>query len=170
MIYLTKEPSGYAPQCIVNNELTINPITTALKDGEQPALRWLGVWFDRKLTFRRHVSERAVKARKVSHHIRGLARTTNGPPASSLRKAVITCVLPSILYGTEAWYAGRTKRNGQNEMVSARNGWHVEVVDKTLTLAARGVLPVWRTTPNVTLFRDSGLPSAMAALEEAKIR
>src|SRR5438045_6646674 len=39
-----------------------------------------------------------------------------------------------------------------------------------LTLAARGVLPVWRTTPNVTLFRDSGLPLAMAALEEAKLR
>src|SRR5436190_19627557 len=36
-------------------------------------------------------------------------------------KAVITCVLPSILYGTDAWYAGCTKspllqRNGQNEM------------------------------------------------------
>ena len=54
-------------------------------------------------------------------------------------------------------------------MVSTRNGWHVEVVDRTLTLAARGVLPVWRTTPNVTLFRDSGLLSTMAALEEAKL-
>ena len=51
MIYLTKEPSGYTLQCVVNDELTINPITTALKDGEQPALQWLGVWFDRKLTF-----------------------------------------------------------------------------------------------------------------------
>ncbi len=97
MIYLTKEPSGYAPQCIVNDELTINLITTALKDGEQPALRWLSVWFDRKLTFRRHVSEQAVKARKVSYYIRGLARTTYGPLASSLRKAVTTCVLPLIL-------------------------------------------------------------------------
>jgi ribonuclease HI len=44
------------------------------------------------------------------------------------------------------------------------------VVEKTLTLAARGVLPVWRTTPNTTVFRDSGLPSAMAALEESKLR
>jgi hypothetical protein len=39
MIYLTKEPSGYTPQCVVNNELTIDPITTAPKDREQPALR-----------------------------------------------------------------------------------------------------------------------------------
>ena len=42
-------------------------------------------------------------------------------------------------------------------------------MDKTLTLAAQWVLPVWRTTPNVTLFWDSGLPSTMAALEEAKL-
>ena len=175
MIHLTKKSGDYAPDCTVNDDLTIHPITTAPKEGDQPALRWLGVWFDRKLTFKRHVAERAGNARKVAHHIRGLARTIHGPPASSLRKAVITCVLPSVLYGTEAWYAGRTKppriqRQDRNGTVSARLGGHVEVVDKTLALAARGVLPVWRTTPTVTLFRDSGLPSAMAALEEAKVR
>ena len=43
-------------------------------------------------------------------------------------------------------------------------------VDGALSLAARGVLPVWRTTPTVTLFRDAGLPSAVVALEEAKLR
>jgi hypothetical protein len=111
----------------------------------------------------------------VAQHIRGLGRTIDGPPASSLRKAVITYVLPSILYGTEAWYTGRTKtprinRTARNDEVSARNGWHIEVVDKTLTLAAQGVLPVWKTTPNATIFRDSGLPSAMAALKESKLR
>src|SRR5438045_3523151 len=46
----------------------------------------------------------------------------------------------------------------------------LDIVDKTLALAARGVLPVWRTTPTVTLFRDAGLPSAEAALEESKLR
>ena len=75
----------------------------------QPALRWLGVWFDRKLSFKRHVLERAAIARKVSYYIRGLVQTKDGPPASSLRKAVITCVLPLVLYGTKAWYVGRTK-------------------------------------------------------------
>ena len=175
MIHLTRKSGELAPPCIVNDGLTITPIITAPKKGDQPALRWLGVWFDRKLSFRRHVSERATKARKVSQHIRGLARIKDGPPASALRKAVTTCVLPSVLYGTEAWYAGRTKpsrsqQQGREETVSARNGWHVDLVDRTLSLAARGVLPVWRTTPTVTLFRDSGLPSAMAALEESKLR
>jgi hypothetical protein len=175
MIHITRKQGDYTPPYVVNDELTIEPITTAPKADEQPALRWLGVWFDRKLTFKRHVSERAAKARRVAYHIRGLGRTINGPPASSLRKAVITCVLPSILYGTEAWYGGRTKgpqinRTARKPFVSARNGWHVGIVESTLVLAARGVLPVWKTTPNVTIYRDAGLPSAMAALEETKLR
>jgi ribonuclease HI len=173
-IHITRRHDNAAPPIRVNNALTIDPITTAEKEGMQPALRWLGVYFDRKLTWRRHVSVRAAKARAVAQHIRNLARTVDGPPASSLRKAVITCVLPSLLYGTEAWYAGRT-RPAQNlaqgpATVSARVGWHVDTVNKILTLAARGVLPVWRTTPTAALFRDGGLPSATAALEEAKLR
>jgi hypothetical protein len=124
MIHFSRKGGNHAPPCIVNNELTVQPITTAPKAGEQPALRWLGVWFDRRLTFRRHVTERAAKARVVAHHIRGLARTVHGPPASVLRKAVVTCVLPSILYGTEAWYAGRRKpsRAHTSGSVSARIG------------------------------------------------
>jgi len=39
MIHLTRKSRSYAPPCIINDELTINPITTAPKDGDQPALR-----------------------------------------------------------------------------------------------------------------------------------
>jgi hypothetical protein len=109
MIHLTRQRSNYAPPCVVDEQLTIYPI---LPGGEhsQPALRWLGVWFDRRLTFRRHVATRTAKAAKVAYHIRSLARTTYGPPASSLRKATIACVYPSLLYGSKCWYRGRTKR------------------------------------------------------------
>jgi hypothetical protein len=62
IIHFSRKGGNHALSCIVNNELIIQPITTALKAGEQPALRWLRVWFNRKLTFRRHVSKRAVKA------------------------------------------------------------------------------------------------------------
>lgn len=175
MIHLTKKSGEHAPCIEVSDTLTIRPIITAEKEGDQPALRWLGVWFDKKLSFRRHVAERVSKARKVAYHIRSLGRTVDGPPASSLRKAVITCVLPMLLYGTEAWYAGRRKpprlrRQDRSQDVSARIGWHVSSIDKALALAARGVLPVWRTTPTLTLFRDARMPSAMAALDEAKMR
>jgi hypothetical protein len=80
------------------------------------------------------VTKRAAKARVVAHHIRGLARTVHSPPASVLRKAVVTYVLPSILYGTEAWYAGQRKpsRAHTSRFVSARVRWYAKQVDKTI--------------------------------------
>jgi hypothetical protein len=175
MIYLTTRKGASILVLKVNDELEITPITTTPKAGQDLALRWLRVWFDRRLKFRRHVSKRTTKARQVAQHIRNLARTKDGPPASSLRKAVTTCVLSSALYGTEAWYARRTrpsqhKKNGATVEVSTRLRGLVRMVQSVITLAARGVLPVWRTTPLPTLMRDSGLPSAEVALEEAKAR
>ena len=174
MIYLTRQQGIYAPPCIVDDQLTINAISPG-RENTKPALRWLGVWFDRRLTFKYHVATRAAKAAQVAFHIRSLARTTYGPPASSLRKATIACIYPSLLYGTECWYRGRTKpprtlKPGRPLEASAHVGWHIAAIDKTIAIAARGILPVWRTTPITTLFRDARLPSAAVALEEAKLR
>ena len=142
LIHLSRQLDTYAPAVVVNDSLSISPITPE-EGGGQPALRWLGLWFDRKLTFKRHAIERTAKAKKIAQHIRGLARTTYGPPANALRKAAITCVLPTLLYGAEVWYSGRTKpeRTGRGE-VSTRVGWHINALDKALFLTARGVLPV----------------------------
>jgi hypothetical protein len=46
----------------------------------------------------------------------------------------------------------------------------VAAIDRTLILAARAVLPAWKTTPSAVLLREAGLPSATVALEEAKLR
>ena len=75
----------------------------------------------------------------------------------------------------ECWYRGRTKpprtlKPGRPLEASAYVGWHITAIDKTIAIAARGILPVWRTTPITTLFRDARLPSAAVALEEAKLR
>lgn len=150
MIHLIRQRDAHTPPCVVNDQPTIHPATaTNLKD--QSALRWLGVWFDRKLTFRWHVAIRTAKAKMVAAHIRSLGRTTYGPPAASLRKATIACVLPSLMYGAKCWYGGRTKpprtqRPGQPE-VSARLGGHITAIDSALVIAARGILPAWRTIP-----------------------
>ncbi|RAL58155.1 hypothetical protein DID88_002359 [Monilinia fructigena] len=109
MIHLSRKRNTNAPSIRVSPELTITPVT-AVGD-EQPALRWLGVWIDRKLSFKRHVAERSTKALKVARHIKGLAGVRFGPPAASLRKAVVTCgtVLPTIWVGG-AGTRGRRER------------------------------------------------------------
>jgi ribonuclease HI len=174
MIHLTRKRDDYNPTCRLSDTVQIEPIPLAASRGQKPGLRWLGVWFDRKLTFQRHVTERSAIARKVAHHVRGLANTAHGPPPSALKKAVTTCILPALLYGAEAWYEGRRKNAGVGGRtargVSTRVGWHLATVNKVIVTAARAVLPAWRTTPTAILLREAGLPSATVALEEVRLR
>ncbi|KAI1685748.1 hypothetical protein KJE20_03713 [Pyrenophora tritici-repentis] len=83
--------------------------------------------------------------------------------------------MPCLLYGAEAWFEGRTKnpltnRSDQPPVVSTRISWHLKALNQTLTIAARAILPAWKTYPGWALFRDAGLPSALIMLEEAKLR
>ncbi|RAL60042.1 hypothetical protein DID88_000668, partial [Monilinia fructigena] len=134
MIHLSRKRNTNAPSIRVSPELYDHAIT-AVGD-EQPALRWLGVWIDRKLSFKRH---------------------------------------SSLLYGSEVWYGGRRKPSAshgynRNRLVSTRLGPLIEKTNKVMVLAARGVLPAWRTAPTASVLRDAGLPSGSTALEHARIR
>lgn len=181
-IHCTREKGKYSPDIAVRDNFIIHPVGPHLEEEAgtnkkplQPALRWLGMWFDRKLSFRRHVQERCLRAMKLARHLRSLANTKYGPPPSALRKAVTTCVIPTVLYGAEAWYGGRSRpaKNPSQTgaaVVSAKVGWHIDQVQKAINWSARAVLPVWKTTPNNTLCRDAGLPTAELALEEARLR
>ncbi|RYO87805.1 hypothetical protein DL763_006223 [Monosporascus cannonballus] len=144
------------PPVVISDRLTINPVSEPEGSDRKPALRWLGVWFDRKFTFRRHVTERAGKAIALAQHIRNLANTKYGPPASGLRMAVITCVIPTALYGNEAWYGGREKLSNnrahfRKRVVSAKLGWHVDEMQRALNMAARATIPLsgrnWTPSP-----------------------
>jgi hypothetical protein len=112
------------------------------------------------------VDTRIATAQRVARHLRSLANTSHGPPAAALRKAVTTCVLPSLLYGTEAWYERRSKDPGtvQNagDRVSTHVGWHVAAIDRTLILAARAVLPAWKTVSHcvgLRVYDPGSIPS-----------
>jgi len=67
-----------------------------------PRLRWLGFWFDRKNTGRRHVEEKSAKALAVANHLRGLAGVKYGPLAAALRKVAIAYVLSVGSYAAKA--------------------------------------------------------------------
>lgn len=144
--------------------LTVMPVPARekamIKDQREkwtlPALRWLGVYFDRGMTWERHVQERCSSALKVANHLRSIANTKNGPPPHSMRKAVATVVLSSVLYGAEVWYRGQKRLT--------------RMVHRVLCVAAKAILPSWCTAPHTTLLRDSGLPSAEVALRHVRAR
>ncbi len=89
-----QHPDVTAPE----HGFTIRPCT-------DPALRWLGVWFDSKLKFMEHVTKRVAHADKVVRHIRNLANTRHRttpkraqeggprlrPPSADLRLRSMVC-------------------------------------------------------------------------------
>lgn len=141
------------------------PISTSSSTiSENPkALRWLGVLFDRKLTFKDHVKTQASKAMKVSKALSSLGNTCRGVPPYLLRKAAVACVLPIAYYGAETWWPGRT-RPGTHKPISCRMETSLQTLSKVTLTAARAVLPVYKTTPTAILYRESGLPPPEIAL------
>jgi hypothetical protein len=136
---------------VVNDDYVIHPVQPPAAAKSEPpqyaAVRWLGVWLDRKLQWKRHVQERCTMAMKMARFMCSLANTRHGPPAFALKTAIITVVIPTALYIAEYWYGGRLHPcrgsvQGDREMVSVRVGWHIQAVQKVINTALRAALPV----------------------------
>ena len=82
---------------------------TPLRD----SIRYLGVWLDRKLRFKKHVEVMAAKARRIASGIQALSNTVRGAPVQLLRQAVQACVLSVLCYGAEAWWPGASRMEGE---------------------------------------------------------
>ncbi|RKK66015.1 hypothetical protein BFJ69_g15774 [Fusarium oxysporum] len=49
----------------------------------EAAMRWLGIWLDRSLSFRVHAEKWTAKSQAVAYHLRGLTNTIHGPLPSA---------------------------------------------------------------------------------------
>lgn len=123
-------------------------------------VRWLGAYFDRKLTFHQHVKNMAGKAMKVINATSMLANTVRGLSQTHMRTLYITCVLPVATYASPAWWTGKE--------------WQVKTLEKVQNQALRSICAVFRTTPCNALRSAAGLMPAHQRLnlinENAAIR
>ena len=121
---------------------------------KRPYLRWLGVLFDKNLSFKWHASETASKALTVANALRSLGNTVRGVKPHLLQQAVTACVLHKAYYGAETWWPGRMRPG--TPQTSNRVEGHLKKLTKAVLAGARAVLPVFRTTPVSVLHRESG--------------
>lgn len=70
-------------------------------------MKWLGVYFDHKLSFSDHTNKMASKGRKAAAGLTMLGKTTREVNATTMRKAVHVCILPILTYAASAWWPGR---------------------------------------------------------------
>ncbi|KFG82252.1 hypothetical protein MANI_110836 [Metarhizium anisopliae] len=103
----------------------------------EAAMRWLGLWLDRKWTFKTHVERWTTKAQAVAHHLRSLGNTRRGALPSAVQRAVRACVEPILLYGVEAWYPGVTSPRWRQPTKEgpSRTQQHVRKMSKALKQA-----------------------------------
>nr|CCA28121.1 hypothetical protein SS1G_12417 [Albugo laibachii Nc14] len=135
-----------------------------------PCVRWLGVWIDSQLNFKQHVQEWCGKAQRVTQFIRQINTVQRGAAPGLMIKAVQACVLSTALYGAEAWWPGTSRiTTKKDKKVGTGVGWHTNLLDSTITKAIRAALPVWRTTPNLVLHRESGIPPATILLQQKQL-
>ena len=75
-------------------------------------VRWLGVYFDRKLLFNKHVTKIASRAEAAIANMSMLANTTQGLSHYYLRQLYKTYILPIISYASVVWWTGKKRHIG----------------------------------------------------------
>ena len=88
-----------------DNHMTPLDITASIHsvtEGTGP-LRWLGVYFDRKLSFKHHVQILSTKALVVGNALMSLGKMTCGVPPILLQWAIMACVLNKCYFAAETW-------------------------------------------------------------------
>ncbi|KAI6100333.1 hypothetical protein F5141DRAFT_967573, partial [Pisolithus sp. B1] len=67
-------------------------------------VKWLGVWFDSKLSFRKHVQTVTTKAHHIATGIRMLANTVCSLHQSHLRLIYNACIRTVMTYASPVWW------------------------------------------------------------------
>lgn len=135
-------------------------------------MRWLGVFFDRKLTFSSHVDRWIARASEVACNVLSMSGTSSGPPPWFARQVAKASIEPILYYGAEVWYPGVSHSDIQdeNEVMPTEVAQVVERMEMAVMTAARAILPDWETLPISDLHRESGMLPAQLMLEHIRRR
>lgn len=137
-------------------------LVTVTEGTDRPYLRWLGILFDKKLSFKWHVQEMTSKALTIASALRSLGNTVHGIRPHLLQQAISACVLRKAYFGAETWWPGCSRRcprrcpQPDSSSISNRINKHLNDLSTVILAGARAVLPVFCTTPTPVLHRESG--------------
>jgi ribonuclease HI len=139
---------------ITNEELVTLPNNTIVRPGTQggpsDVIRWIGVWFDRQLTFKHHVNLKTASGLRTLGALQRLANTEAGLSPAAVRQLYISCVVPIYTFGAEVWW------NSQSNYCQ-----HLQTIQNR---AARHILGAFKTTPARALQNEAVLTPIKAHL------
>ena len=115
------------------------------------AIKCLGVFFDQKLNFRRHIRVTCEKAKRTAAGLRILGNSVRGLSQEYLRRLYISCVLPILTYASPVWWQQRV--------------WQVEAIDRAQNVALRHICGAFRTSPIRALQVEAAVLPARHSLD-----
>ena len=110
-----------------------------LPDGSinaSPVVRWLGIFFDQKLSFHHHLRILCNRARTAATGLRVLSNTVRGLSQKHLRALHKTCILPIITYASPLWFH-------PDRPLQA----HLHKLDTVQNMTLRLICGTFKTTP-----------------------
>jgi hypothetical protein len=140
-------------------------LVTVSKNTVRPYLRWLGVFFDKKLSFKYHVNNMASKALTIANALRCLGNTVQGVNPYLMQQAIVACVLRKVYFGAETWWPGYSRPGPRTGSILNRVQGHLDQITRVILAGARAVLSIYRTTPTPVLYRELGLLPAEIELD-----
>ena len=118
----------------------------------QPHVKWLGLIFDSKLSFRQHVIHLASRGAVAAGCLRMLVNTTSGLSHWNMKTLYNTCILPTISYASPVWWNSKKSQIKKIEYIQNR--------------CLRTILLVFTTTPIHTMQVESGIPPLQIQLDQ----
>lgn len=141
-----------------NSDVSLDDGTIIRATAPKESMRWLGIHFDRKLTFTQHIKIVSSKADRVVGGMRLLAGCQKGAPAAALLNVIRAAVIPVLTYGFQVWWPPDTT---QQRMKSG-----TARMDVVLRRAIKAALPLYRTTPSHLVTHAAGIPTTELILDD----
>lgn len=126
-------------------------------DVKEPAkcIRWLGIWFDNRLTFREHIQHRTTQAKQAFYRLMRLANSERGLSPLAVRQVYLACVASIADFGSEVYWKGTAK--GQQFILKP--------LQALQNMAIRKILGAFRTSPVRPMEVEASLPPPAVRLQ-----
>ena len=118
-------------------------------------VRWLGIYFDSRLTFKEHVNIMANRGRSVTNGLRILGNTVRGLSQANMQTLYRTCVIPILAYASPIWF--RPDRRQKS---------YVQKLQVCQNHALRLICGAFKTTPSQALEVLSYVPPIHVTLQK----
>ncbi|KAI1008046.1 hypothetical protein K3495_g197 [Podosphaera aphanis] len=109
------------------------------------------------------------KALRAAQHMSRFNSTCRGAAPKALVRAVDTCIVPITTFGSEVGWPGLSRPTIRRPVTPLITGTY-KMIDKAILMGLRAALPVVRTSPNIVLHREGGIPPSKYILEGNRLR